>query len=137
MNRNPGKILAILALAAVVAGGNVIYQRYDTNLHELSRASSDWPAVRGLVTVSNLEFRRNNAGAANGTEFDVDVTYEYAVDERVYRNDVVRFDQDELTNDRKELLVSAYPVGRRVDVFYDPDDPDRSVLVRGSYGDGQ
>lgn len=133
MNRNLRTTLTILALGAAAASGNLLYQRYHANLDELSRDSNDWPSVPGLVTRSGLESHRNHVGARKRTEFDVDVSYEYVVGDTVYRNDVVRFDQGELSTNRKELLVSSYPVGRRVEVFYDPDEPDQSVLVRGPY----
>ncbi len=133
MNRNLKTMLAIVASGTIAAGGNLIYQRYDRDLTELARASSDWPSVPGLVNHSELEYRRKNVGAAKRTDYRVEVVYEYVVDDQLYRNDVVRFDQSNLTSKRKELLVSSYPVGRRVEVFYNPDDPDQSVLVRGSY----
>ncbi|MDJ0699185.1 MAG: DUF3592 domain-containing protein [Woeseiaceae bacterium] len=133
MNRNLRTILAIVASGVFAAGGNVLYQRYDRDLTELARASTDWPSVPGLVNHSELEFQRKNTGAGKKTDYRVEIVYEYVVDDQLYRNNVVRFDQGELTSKRKELLVSSYPVGRRVEVFYNPDDPDQSVLVRGSY----
>lgn len=133
MNRNFKSILAIVALGVIAAAGNVLYQRYDRDLNELSRASIDWPSVPGLVNRSELEFHRNNVGTGKKTNYRVEIIYEYVVDDQLYRNDVVRFDQGELSTESKQLLVSTYPVGRRVEVFYDPDDPGQSVLVRGPY----
>jgi hypothetical protein len=130
VNRHLRTTLTILVLIAMAAGGNFLYQRQDRDPDELSRASVDWLSVPGLVTRSELVFRRSETDANRKT--DVDVTYEYVVGDKVYRNDIVRFDQGELPGSRKELLVSSYPAGRRVEVFYNPDDPDQSVLMRGS-----
>ena len=131
MNRNLKTTLTVIALGALAAGGNVVYQRYDRNLQALSRASIDWPSVQGLVTHSALLLRNNKIGTGRKTDYVVDVAYEYVVGDKVYRNDIVRFDQGQMPGSRKERLVSAYPVGRRVEVFYDPDDPDQSVLLPG------
>lgn len=133
MGKNSKALLAIAAIVALATAGNALYQRYDSHQRDLSRASALWPSVSGLITHSGLEARRSNTRSDKSTDFVVEVTYEYVVDNQLYRNDVVRFDQASLPNDRKELLVGAYPVGKRVDVFYNPDNPDQSVLVRGSY----
>lgn len=127
------KLLQLIAMAAVAGGGHVLYQHFDANQADLARASMDWRSVPGLVTRSNLESRRNRIGARKTADFDVEVDYEYVVGETVYRNDVVRFDQGQLSTGEKKRLVGTYPPGRRIEVFYDPENPGRSVLVRGSY----
>lgn len=122
-----------MLLGAVSAAGYYFYQHYDRNMSAVANASMTWPQVSGLVTHSDLEYRRRESASAKQTDYRVAVSYEYVVDDQVYRNDVVRFDQQMLSNARKETLVSSYPVGKRVDVFYNPEDPGQSVLVRGSY----
>lgn len=129
--------LTVVMLGALAVGGNLVYQHYANNMTALAQASMEWPSVSGLVTRSNLEFHRNEIGTGPKTEYRVEVTFEYVVGDQVYRNDMVRFDQGQLGNDQKKLLVSAHPVGKRVDVFYNPDDPDQSVLVPGSFGDNR
>lgn len=125
----------LVSIALLAAGGNVLYQRYATQVATLSEESVDWPVAPGLVTHSELEFRRNAIGAGPKTNYDVRVRYEYVVDGQLYSNDVVRFDQDMLGNERKRLLVSEYPVGKRVDVYYNADNPGVAVLVRGSFAE--
>lgn len=133
MSKNLKLGLAILIFSSAAAGGNVLYQVHDKNPSELAKASINWPSVSGIVNRSELEFHRDEIGADRKTDLRIFVTYEYVVEDRLYRNDVVRFDQGKLPGVRKELLVSAYSAGQRVNVFYNPDDPDQSVLVRGSY----
>ena len=96
--------------------------------------SHEWPSVLGVVMRSDLEARqRKRPGQPHMTQHYVRVTYEYIIDEARYENDVVRFDQASLTRTQKERLVSAHPVGRPVEVFYNPTKPGQSVLVPGSY----
>ena len=122
----------VVLVALLAAGGNVLFQRYATHVDALSDASLDWPAASGLVTHSELEYRRNEIGTGEKTNYDAMVRYEYVIDDQLYSNDVVRFDQGMLSNDRKRLLVSEHPIGKRVAVYYNPDDPGQSVLVRGT-----
>lgn len=129
--------IIVLVLAALGVGGAYLYVRYDERMTALSKASLDWPSVDGLITHSNLETRvRKTGGSRRKTEHRVAIYYEYVVDDEVFRNDVVQFNQDNLSTSGKERLVSAYPEGRRVDVFYNPDKPKQSVLVRGSWPQG-
>ena len=134
MGRNVRTAVAFLLLGAISAGGYFLFQQYDRDVSALATASISWPRVAGLVTSSDLEYWRAKAGNSEGaTEARVRVSYEYVVDGQLYENDVVRFDQQMLSREQKEILIGLYPAGKRVDVFYDPDDPALSVLVPGSW----
>jgi hypothetical protein len=129
--KNTIVILAVLALAAGIV---YLYGRYDEHMNALSRQSLEWPSVSGRVTRSNLDSYRVKVGSErHKTRYRVEVRYEYVVDNHRYQNDVVRFNQNNLTRKEKAEIVSTHPVGRHVEVFYNPDDPDESVLARGSY----
>ena len=125
-------LIAIAAIASLSAAGNHLLGRYDEQMTALAEQSLSWPSVTGLVTRSNLEARRSSIGAHKETEYRVEVEYEYIVGDEMYENDVIRFDQHDLSKAEKERLVSAYPKGRSVEVFYNPDKPNQAVLVRGS-----
>ena len=132
MSRGVRNLLTILAIAILAAVGKSAYQWYDSRQADLSELSQSWPSVNGLIVQSQLEVRRT--GLRNDRiDHDVEVVYEYVVNEQSYRNDVVRFDQAKLSVSTKELLVSTYPVNRTVTVYYNPDKPGQSVLVPGSY----
>mgnify|MGYP000023547280 CR=1 FL=1 len=134
MSNSAKNFIVVIAVVVLTVGGAYLYGRYDKHMTAVSRESLEWPSVAGLVTHSNLEVHRSNVGAqSNKLRHRVDVEYEYVVDGRRYENDVVRFNQNNLSRKDKERLVSAHPVGRQVEVFYNPSDPAESVLVRGSY----
>ena len=124
----------IFVVIAMAAGIVYLYGRYDERMRSLSRQSLEWPSVTGRVTHSNLDSRRVKTGSQrHKTRHRVEVRYEYEVDGHQYKNDVVRFNQNNLSRKEKAALVNAHPVGRQVEVFYSPEDPDESVLARGSY----
>lgn len=126
-------IVTVLVVGGLLVGGLYVYQRHDQHMQKVSADSLNWPSVSGLVTRSNLETTRKRTGNTKTTQHRVEVIYEYVVNDRVYRNDVVRFDQSKLSTKDKERLVSTHPVGMTVQVFYSPESPGQSVLVRGSY----
>lgn len=131
---SPAKtLLTVLAVAVLGVSASWLYARYEGYLAAAAEESLHWPSVEGLVTRSKLETYRKKVGAErNQVRYRVDVAYEYIVGDERYENDVVRFDQDNLSQTDKERLVSAHPVGRQVEVFYNPSNPGQSVLVRGS-----
>ncbi|HNP62667.1 MAG TPA: DUF3592 domain-containing protein [Woeseiaceae bacterium] len=134
MSNAAKNIIILLVVLLMAAGITYFYGRYDEHMSAVSRASLEWPSVTGLVTHSNLDTRRTKVGSQrHKTRHRVEVSYEYVVDGHRYVNDVVRFNQSNLSRKEKEHLVSTHPVGRQVEVFYDPSDPEESVLVRGSY----
>lgn len=133
MSNATKNLIFVFVVVALSAGGAYLYSRYDEHLTGLARASLDWPSVDGLVTQSDIETRRRTSGSSRKVEHRVEIFYEYVVDDDVFRNDVVQFNQNNLSTTEKERLVSTYPVGRQVAVFYNPEKPKQSVLVRGSY----
>ena len=129
-------LLSIVAIALIAFGGSALYGHLAATPETLAASSETWPSADGLITFAELAARRHRISTGEKTRFDLQVRYEYIVDERVYRNDIVRFDQGLLSNTGKRRLVSEYPVGRRVAVYFDPDHPATSVLVPGSYPEG-
>lgn len=134
MSKGIKSAISILVMVALTAGGAYLYRVYDGNMSALSQASLDWPSVEGLITRSELKVWSSSSSTRKGAnKHDVRVTYEYVVAGRSYSNDVVRFDQNNGSRSEKQKMVSSHPVGKLVDVFYNPDDPDQSVLQKGSY----
>lgn len=126
-------ILITVAVSALAAGGGYFFSDNEQHMIELANDSLRWPSVSGVVTLSNLDGRNVDSGQYSESEMRVEVSYEYVIDGERYENDVVRFDQQQLSVAEKELLVSTHPVGKQVAVFYDPANPGESVLVRRSW----
>ncbi len=126
-------VVTILVVMALSAGGVYLYGKHVDRMTTLSRLSLEWPSTEGLITHSNLETRQRKVGTSRKTQHTVEIDYEYVVDGDLYRNDTAQFNQNDLSTIEKQRLIARYPVGRQVEVFYNPSDPDESVLVPGSY----
>ncbi len=94
-----------------------------------ARASEAWPTVEGRVVRSDIDEQFDEEGDSYVPQID----YEYTVDGLEYENDRVRFGQNSYSSRRRaEEETGRYPVGRRVEVYYEPGNPENSVLEPGA-----
>ena len=90
-------------------------------------ASTNWPSVQGRVTESRTELVD-----AENASYELVIRYTYVVDENELRGDTLGCRRSYLTNlDSVQEIVSAYPSGMNVDVYYDPNDVSKSLLEPG------
>ncbi len=82
------------------------------------KAAQAWPSVPGTVTSSRVQQKED--------ESDAVVTYSYAVNGKDYQGNRVGF----FSRDTAQQVVSRYPSGKQVEVFYDPANPSSAVLER-------
>lgn len=99
-------------------------------------ASSSWPTVTGTVTASDVERQRSRSGTRRNrrkTSYRANVAYEYSVDETKYASDQVSFGEYASSNPNfAQQIVNRYPKGKRVEVHYDPQQPEVAVLEPGA-----
>ena len=90
--------------------------------------SKKWPSVEGTIETSRLhvEDKEDDSGhyffLCSG-----EISYRYQIEENEY---IAREPVDVEFTDRQSAneLVAAYSVGKRVDVFYNPQEPQESTL---------
>jgi hypothetical protein len=122
MSRAKGFIvmsLFFLAVGAAALGINRSNSYY-------ANKSAAWPSVDGKIVSSKVEKARK------GNRVELNVEYGYLVKGEAFKGSRIMWGLG-WTNDR-ELIdkLSAYCVsGATVSVYYDPDDPARSVLFKG------
>ncbi len=96
--------------------------------------STEWPQVDGAVTSSetDVDVQPNSGGRGMNTRYIADVVYRYAVAGQRYSSDQLGFVRVWTGDERDAQSVQRrYPVGARVRVSYDPDDPSVAVLQPG------
>jgi hypothetical protein len=90
----------------------------------MNAKAADWPDTRGVIAMS--EHRQ----ATDGDNGSVRIEFDYEVAGQKHRGTTVSYAGLPSQSDEKAALVARYPVGREVQVYYDPADPGRAVLER-------
>lgn len=100
-------------------------------------ATNRWPSVEGRVLSSEVTSHRSlNSNGTHTTIYTPKVVYEYAVSGQPYRGEQVSYSAVDGTSmgGFAEEIVSKYPAGSAVRVFYDPAQPGEAVLEHNGAG---
>ncbi|MEK7560409.1 MAG: DUF3592 domain-containing protein [Patescibacteria group bacterium] len=125
----PGKATIALFIMGIVGALLTIFLGIPmaTNAFE----SKGWPTVDGVITVSN--FTTNQDRDDGSVTYGASIAYDYTVNGAAHTGSTVHFGQYSTSDPSYGRgIVSRYPVGKQVRVFYDPDDPAKSVLESGA-----
>ena len=95
-----------------------------------AKASAEWPSTEGTVTDSEVIRSQDD----DGVQYKPEVLYSYQVEEEDYQQSNIRYDGNWSTNSPTyaNKTVKKYPVGKAVDVYYDPEDAFEAVLEPGT-----
>jgi hypothetical protein len=132
-NLNP-KYAGILM---VVIGVGFIGWSY--HMRGIAAASEVWPAAPGVITASDVSHSVKQSSSSSGSKWRYipRLEYRYELEGAEYTNDNIQFvsvSWEFKDRFKAERIVKPYPVGKAVDVYYDPTDPRNSVLLKGSVG---
>ena len=103
--------------------------------NEQARDAGNWPLATGVIEVSNIEVVENTKH--NGeykTTYKPVIKYIYTVNDHHYSGNRVSIINHSLGKDIN-ALIKKYPVGKSVDVIYNPDRPAYSALEIGRLED--
>lgn len=125
------KLLGGLAGALV---GVVMIYRARTTTH-LARDSATWAQTPGRITTSELKWRFDTDAAGgmpdpNEAKYFAEIEYAYEVGGRAYTGSKVAFADAITTADEARRTLAAYPAGKHVVVYHDPNAPEQAVLER-------
>ena len=94
--------------------------------YRIIRTSISWPSVEGEVVLSQI--REEIGGGPYGVygTKKPEIRYEYTVDGKKYSSRKIKFGRQP-----SHEIVSRYPTGQKIKVFYNPDNPNQAVLISG------
>jgi hypothetical protein len=95
--------------------------------HQLN-ASQSWPSADGQIETSELVVLRGSG--RSGPCIRARITYSYKIGVDSYLGRRMGFVEADCGLKIARLLVSRNPVGTRVPIYYQPDDPRQAVLDR-------
>lgn len=100
---------------------------------ELAAASESWEPTDGTILASGVEARGAKRRAAT-----ISIRYEYQVGDSTYTGSNLSFEkQDSYTPSIAEAKLRPYPAGAKCTVYYDPQNPTQSVLIKGAQSSNQ
>ncbi|NOZ13160.1 MAG: DUF3592 domain-containing protein [Acidobacteria bacterium] len=124
-----------LFIGALIFGGLGIFLLFGwvQNL-QMAHASKSWPSVQGTVVSSRvvrIQELTDKKKKRPQYSYKPLVKYSYSVEGQGYLSSRISFG-DYYTNKRDHArhIVAAYPAGKTVRVYYDPEAPMHSVLER-------
>ena len=108
-----------IVIVASLIFGYVCYGNY-----RYSQQAKHWPSVTGTVTASAVVREGGRLGGLRP-----DIHYRFTLNGQVYQGDRLTFggDHSYYLSDPAPF-VAQYPVGKEVDIYYDPKDPNNSLL---------
>ena len=95
--------------------------------------SKTWPTVDGVVTLSEIERQTSTSGDGadkkTTVQYSPKIVYRYQIDGQNYEGTRISFASE---SGNAQQIVSNYPKGKSVRVYYNPGKHKQAVLVPGS-----
>jgi hypothetical protein len=116
----------LICLPFVILGAMALC--YGTIVIIRAKASTHWPTVQGKVIFASM---RTDSGGDN-TTYHADIQYDFCVDGVTFTGKRVAYgDYGSSDTQHAERVLSRYPVGTKVAVYYMPDRPEECLLEPG------
>lgn len=129
--RITGTILALFIAGYMVSSSVLGFRHVVLNVSRGVKSNS-WPTVEGVIAVSRIAEGTDPDGPSHDRTYNPVISYEYTVLGVSYLSDQLGFGSVVWTNkEPAKRVVSEYFTGRRIKVYYDPDNPQISTLEPG------
>lgn len=119
--------LAFLVVGILLVVGNV-------RARKRADASQTWPSTAGRILLSEVRISqtRDDDGNLQAPSFYPYVEYDYILNGQAYKSHKLGFGGHEMftTHEAAAGKLVSYPVGANVQLFFNPQKPDDSVLER-------
>lgn len=116
-------------LGLVILLGGVLLMRKQVMM---GLRSTTWPSTAG--TVVSVDRVYSGSGDDGEPTYNEKVEYSYAVDGREYLGNLVAALAPVKSSEQVQTVLARYPIGLKVEVYFDPEDPSLSLLVPGLSG---
>ncbi len=114
----------------------IIVTAYGANRVWLGYQSRNWPqtpeTIRSIEVEESYKTEKSGSGSRRYKVYEAQLTYDYLVAGRAYTGDRISFGHGPTRQKTPvQSFVDGLPVGSGVTVYYQPDNPDQSVLLPG------
>ena len=125
----PGRANPITLGLLFMLFGGIVFFVWGLPPLKYSKQSANWPSVPGTITKSEIETWRRDGK----TYYQANIVYAYEISgKKLTASKVTVGDPPSQTNmSPAKRIQNEYPVGKSVDVFYDPEVPASAALKPG------
>jgi len=98
------------------------------------KASEEWADASGFIIKSYIKAPDGDIATARDKfgRFQTKIIYQYTAGGRLYSGSNIAFGDFSIRSRKQAITVSQkYPEGKRITIYYDPDNPGNSVLEPG------
>ncbi|PXA03335.1 hypothetical protein DDZ13_13005 [Coraliomargarita sinensis] len=99
--------------------------------------SETWQTAQAVITSSEIKKHQTRRKAPGSSKYKTRITYQprltyvYAIDGSEYQGDRLDFSHRSYSDMQVAKKVQGtYPVGREIEIFYNPENPSESVIIR-------
>lgn len=125
-----GSACAIILPILIIGGiGYYLYKRNQQSMAQRQDAQN-WASATGTIMMSSVQSSRSGTG---GYSTHPVVVYQYEVNGKTYQSQTIRVGDKFLKvnlSSRAQSTVDKYPIGAKVTVYYDPNNPAECALER-------
>ena len=94
-----------------------------------SSASTNWPTTKGKVVSSSTQVCHHRLAP---DDYETKISYQFSIGGKLYSSSIISFPGDQYMGcGHAQEIAAQYPIGTSVIVYYDPADPQDSVLHPG------
>jgi hypothetical protein len=118
-------IMPLLTLA-------ILFIMIGTYLLFSSKSPTNWPTVEGKIVKSELKFESKGGENTEIMKCEPAIGFEYTVNSQNIVGSKISFSKKPIDRVEAQDIIDAYGVGEKVEVFYNPNDPEMAVLETSS-----
>jgi len=106
-----------------------------------SAESENWPSIEGTILSSEISTRNelNSDTHTRDYYYMSKVSYNYTLDGAVYTStmiSVINNNKEYVIESEAQAIIDNYPIGKKVKVYYNPDNPSEAFLEPGMKDSG-
>lgn len=125
-------ITMTIAITFTIIASLLFIFLYVKKENTLQNESANWQATEAVVSSSNVRRDWNKNSGTPKTLHHFELQYNYKVGETSYLGKRYAFHGNPSFSNKKEAekLLEEYPVGKSITVYFQPDNPQESVIKR-------
>jgi hypothetical protein len=126
-----GGLCTVIIPILIIGGiGYYLYKRNQQSMAQRQDAQQNWSSTNGTILMSSVQSSRSSTGGYS--TYPV-VVYQYQVNGKSYQSQTIRVGDKFLKvniSSKAQETVNKYPIGAKVTVYYDPNNPAECALER-------